>query len=273
MNKIILHGFIMLIAFASLFFVTNQVNWMSIFKVEKTTNKIEEKLGDIYWKLFQNNQEVIKNKEVTEPIAKLLKNICAANEINESSIKLHILSSNEINAYTLPDNHIVIYTGLITYCETQDELCGVMSHELAHAKLNHVMKKLIKEVGLSILISITTGNKGGEIITETAKLLSSNAFDRSLEKDADIKAVDYMINANINPEGLANFLYNLSELEIDTRLDFSWISSHPNSKERAAYIIEYANNKSKTITPVLDKYQWNKLQEEANNISEFDVSQ
>ena len=44
------------------------------------------------------------------------------------------------------------------------------------------MKKLIKEVGLSVLISMTTGQGGTEIIQETAKLLSSSAFDRSLEK-------------------------------------------------------------------------------------------
>ena len=77
---------------------------------------------------------------------------------------------------------------------------------MAHCELNHVMKKLIKEIGLGVLISITT-NGNGDMLREALKVLSSTAFDRDLEREADIKAVEYLNNTGVSAEPFANFLY------------------------------------------------------------------
>jgi len=123
------------------------------------------------------------------------------NNIEKTQIIIHVLNNKEVNAFVLPNGHLVLYSGLIVAAENQEELSGVICHELAHIELNHVVKKLIKEVGLSVLISMTTGG-GTDIIKETAKMLSTTAFDRSMEKKADIKAVEYLVKANINPESI-----------------------------------------------------------------------
>tara|TARA_B110000208_G_C11583929_1_gene363618 strand:- start:441 stop:791 length:351 start_codon:yes stop_codon:yes gene_type:complete len=115
---------------------------------------------------------------------------------------------------------------------------------------------------------MTTGSGGPEIIKETAKMLSSSAFDRSLEKQADIKAVDYLISAKVNPEPFANFLYNLSDKEYATSQYLNWISTHPDSRERAEYIIEYSKNKSIDYEPILSHGTWEKLKIELNNLQE-----
>ena len=106
---------------------------------------------------------------------------------------------------------------------------------------------------------MTTGNSGAEVIKETAKMLSSSAFDRSLEKEADIKAVDYLINANVNPEPFADFLYKLSDSEHEATKYLTWISTHPDSKERAGYIIEYSKDKETEYKPILSNETWDKL--------------
>ena len=123
------------------------------------------------------------------------------------------------------------------------------------------MKKLTKEVGLSVLISMTSGNVGSDKIKETVKLLSSSAYDRTLEKEADIKAVDYLVKSNINPEPFANFLYRLAGKDSENAAYFSWISTHPDSKERAEYLIQYGSKKAKNIEPVLSTLTWDKLKE------------
>lgn len=128
------------------------------------------------------------------------------------------------------------------------------------------MKKLIKEIGLSVLISMTTGKGGSEIIKETAKMLSSSAFDRNLEKEADIKAVDYLVKAKINPEPFANFLYKLSDKENETTKYLTWISSHPDSKERAEYIIEYSKDKKTKYEAVMTMETWDKLKEKLREL-------
>jgi predicted Zn-dependent protease len=127
------------------------------------------------------------------------------------------------------------------------------------------MKKLVKEVGLSVLISITAGNGGSEKIREVAKLLSSSAYDRNLEQEADIKAVDYMVKSHVNPEHFANFLFKLSESETSANKYLSWISTHPDSKARAEYIIEYAGKKVKNAQSVLTIITWEKLKDYLKN--------
>jgi beta-barrel assembly-enhancing protease len=151
--------------------------------------------------------------------------------------------------------------------ENESELSGVICHEIAHMKSNHVMKKLIKEIGLSTLISISTGNSGSEIAKETARLLSSSAYDRKLEKEADMKAADYLINSNISPEYFANFLFRLSESESQLESHMSWISTHPDSKERAEYILNYRKGEPETKKAILFQSSWDKLKA---NISKTD---
>ena len=109
---------------------------------------------------------------------------------------------------------------------------------------------------------MTTGNGGPEIIKETVKMISSSAFDRNLEKEADIKAVDYLTTAKVNPEPFANFLYKLSDKEHEAVKYLTWISTHPDSKERAEYIIEYSKDKLTDYKPILNKETWEKLKEE-----------
>src|SRR5690606_30711738 len=127
------------------------------------------------------------------------------------------------------------------------------------------MKKLIKEISLSTLISITTGTKGSELIKEPAKVLSPTSFDRGLEKEADIKAEEYLTKAEINPEHFAHFLYKINESESEIMKYLTWISTHPDSKKRAEYIIDHSKNNKVKNVPVLKDKTWNKLKELLEN--------
>ena len=85
---------------------------------------------------------------------------------------------------------------------------------------------------------------------------------RKTEKEADIKAVDYLTTAKVNPERFANFLYKLSDKENEATKYLTWISTHPEPKDRAEYIIEYCKNKLTDYNPILNEETWEKLKEE-----------
>ena len=261
MKKVFLQGLTIIVLFFLTWFLLSQIDWYTIFKIKKVTDKTEEKLGDLFLNILQKTEKENKNTFVINVIDSIVNKICLANKIDREIIKIHIINKDEINAFALPNGHLLVYSGLILSSENQEELSGVICHEIAHIELNHIMKKLIKEVGLTALISMTAGNNGTEIIKQTVKLLSSSAFDRSLEKAADIKAIDYLVKSKINPQPFANFLYALAEKENESDKYFAWISSHPESKERGKYITEY----SKTITikyePILSLNTWDKLKE------------
>lgn len=259
MNKIILRGVSLIALFFALWFALAQIDWVSIFHVEKVTDTTEKKLGELFWEIFQKSDDINDNPVINNTIDSLVTKICEANQLDQTQIKLHVLNKDDINAFALPDGHLVVYTGLLANADNAEEVAAVLGHEIAHIQLKHVMKKLVREVGLSMLISMTTGNGGTEMIKETAKMLSSSAFDRGLEKEADIKAVDYLIEANINPEPFADFLYKLADTEGEAMKYLTWMRTHPDSKERAEYIIEYARDKKTSYKPAITENTWIQL--------------
>ncbi len=218
---------------AGVFLLVSRVNWMKLFRIEKMTDALEKKLGDIVWSDMEG-QSIEKGKDF-DRVSSLVASLCKANGIDSKKIKIHIFSDNEVNAFALPDRHMVVHAGLLNSVKSNDELSGVLAHEIAHMELSHVMKKLLKQMGYSLLISITTGEAGGGAIKELLGMLSSTAYDRKLEKDADIKAVEYLKKTGISPNGFADFLYRLGEKD-GSLGSLSWISTHPDSKERARYV-------------------------------------
>jgi predicted Zn-dependent protease len=266
MKNIIKQGLIIALIFFGTWLVLAQINWRSIFKIKQVSDKTEQKLGELFWDFFKKSEREIKDISVIHSIDSIVTQICVSNDINREKLTIHLLKKDEINAFALPNGHLIIYSGLILSCDNQDELAGVICHEIAHIELNHVMKKLVKEIGLSVLISITTGNNGTEFVKEAARVLSSAAFDRSLEKEADLKAVDYLINTRINPEQFANFLYKLSDTEHKEKQYLTWISTHPNSKERAEYIISYSIGNKVDFKPILSNETWVKMQDTLKDI-------
>jgi len=268
MKKILFQAVIIISLIFTVWFALSRVDWMKIFKVEQITNKTEKKLGDLFWELYNNSGKEIKNAEAIQALDSILSKICVSNTIDKSQVKLHMVQSDEINAFALPNRHLVINTGLILAAEDEAELAGVISHEIAHMELNHVMKKLVKEVGLSVLISMTTGSSSSEQVKEAVKLLSSSAYDRSLEKEADIKAVEYLKKSKINPVYFARFLSRLSEKEPAGLKYFSWISTHPDSKERAEYITALCSKNTEYPQSVVSRQTWDNLRQHLSDKKE-----
>lgn len=238
-KKILIELILTVLIIAAVWFGLSQVDWMKLLNVEQTTQNTEEKIGDLFWDLLKKSETEITSASVVNPVDSMLTRVCTANSIDRSKIKLHLLRKDEINAFALPNKHLIMYSGLIATCDNEAELCGVISHELAHIEKNHVMNKLVKEIGLSVLISISTGNGNSETIQSAIRQLSSSAYDRKLETEADLTAVDYLVKAGIDPEPFANFIYRLADENKNIPHQIYWISSHPESKERAEKMIEH----------------------------------
>lgn len=261
MKNILLQGSVMLACFFGLYFLLLKVDYMAIFDVQENTQKTEKKLGDLFWKSISKSETEITNDSINLLVDKLITRITKENRIDKNTLKVHIIQKDEINAFAMPNRYLVIYSGLIADCDSESELAGVLCHEMAHIEKNHVMKKLVKEVGLSVLISITTGSNSPKMIKEMAKMLSSSAYDRKLETEADLTGVDYMIKANLDPTKLADFLYKM-ENESDIPEQVYWVSTHPESKERAEAIVRYVKNEKFKYEPVLTKSEWEFLKDE-----------
>jgi predicted Zn-dependent protease len=263
--KLFLQGCILIASFFTLWMGLRQLDWISILHIKEVTQSTEEKLGKLYWDIYSKIEKEETSKAITDPVDSLVYRIAKANGIDVDKLKIHVIRKDQINAFALPDHHLVLFTDLILDCENEDELCGVMAHELAHMEKGHIMKKLVKELGLSMLIAMTSGKGSPETIQYAVRLLSSTAYDRTLESEADNTAVDYLEQANINPEPFANFLFRMSTKDNGLPKQISWISTHPDSEERSKAILERMKGHNFEKNPVLDSIQWNTLLEDLKN--------
>jgi predicted Zn-dependent protease len=244
MKKLFFLLLFIVIAFGGCYYIYSKINWSGLFGVKKITENVDEQLGDVFWKSYSAEMVEVKDRKIVEPIQLMVRNLCYENNIAASSINVHVVENNEINAFAMPGRHLVVHTGLIDFADHEDEIAGVIAHEIAHIESGHVVKKLGKEIGLSILMNLTLGDIGGEVVRNALSTITSTAYDRSLEKEADLKAVDYMIAAKMNPTYLASFLEKLDK-QSQTPEVLQWVSTHPDSKERVSYI----NQKVKSISP------------------------
>jgi len=254
-EKIIQQTLISIAIFGAVFYCFSLVDWMRVFNYPSFS--FEKLLGNAYEKYYLEKQEQITEDTITASLNTLLIHICEANDIDHSSIKIYCLKNQEVNAFAFPNKRMVVYSGLLTACEDETELAGVMAHEIAHMEKGHIMKLLLKEIGFQILLGQVLG-KGGDIITQTGKTISSSAYNRSLEREADATAVAYLQQANITTTGMANLFLRLSKEE-DNIFFATWISSHPDCKERAQTIQKLSEDIEINYQKVLSDEQWQKI--------------
>ncbi len=237
MKKLFVLFLFVVLAFAGCIYVVSLFDWKKTLGIEKVTADFDQKIGDVFWKSYSTDMIEVKDEKLVLPILQMVNRLCSSNGIASSTIKVHVVNNKEINAFAMPGRHLVVHTALIDFADHQEEIAGVIAHEIAHIESGHVVKKLGKEIGLSILMNLTLGDIGGEVVRNALSTLTSTAYDRSLEKEADLKAVDYMLKAKMNPAYLASFLKKLDK-ESQTPEVLQWVSTHPDSKERVRYINE-----------------------------------
>ena len=236
-TKTLKQAAVSVLVFGAVLFAFSRVDWLNTFGLKETV--VEDKLGELWWDVYSSDAAFVDDSLRVLPVDSLLDALCRANDIDRSAIFLHLVEDEEVNAFACPGNHLVVNTALLDSCHNADELSGVMAHELAHLTQGHVMQKLVKEIGLSALVVMTSGSGGTETLGEVARVLTSTAYDRTLESEADALAVHYLLAAGIDPNALADFLLRLSaEEELPALAE--WISTHPSSAERARRIRQLA---------------------------------
>lgn len=165
--------------------------------------------------------------------------------------KIHVLRSDQVNAFTAFNGQLFVFTGLIQQTDSPEELAAVLAHELAHAEKRHVLKNLAKEIGLNSLVLIISGGDP-IIIQEISKMVMSSSFNRSMEREADELAVQYLKAAQINPNRLTQFFLKLKQKNNEIPEGLQWVSSHPALKERIEFVTKNAGDSIQEVPIDLD---------------------
>ncbi|MDA9312280.1 M48 family metalloprotease [Vicingaceae bacterium] len=106
---------------------------------------------------------------------------------NEFAWQVYIIEDDtSLNAFATPGGYLYFYTGLIKYLQNEDDLMGVMGHEIAHADKRHLVQQLQREYGVNLLLSIALGEQPNQA-TQILNSLGSLKFSRNNETEADLE--------------------------------------------------------------------------------------
>lgn len=147
--------------------------------------------------------------------------------------EVKIIKDDEtLNAFCTPGGHIYVYTGLIKFLDSEDQLAGVMGHEIAHAAQRHSTRQMTKIYGLSALASIATGSAEPGMLEQVALGLINLKFSRTHETEADTYSVIYLCGTDYHANGAAGFFRKMEGQPTPPE----FLSTHPNPGNRVENI-------------------------------------
>lgn len=150
-----------------------------------------------------------------------------------------IKDDTTLNAFCTPGGYIYVYTGIIKYLDNEDQLAGVLGHEMAHADLRHTSRQMTQQYGYEFVIQAITGQKPGSLTT-IALQLKSLQNSRAYESEADAKSVEVLSKTNYACNGAAGFFDKLIA-NGNSPNQPEWLSTHPNPDNRVAAINQKAD--------------------------------
>jgi predicted Zn-dependent protease len=164
---------------------------------------------------------------------------------------LKIIDDDEVlNAFAAPGGHMYVYTGLIRFLDREDDLAGVLGHEIAHADRRHSTQQLTKRYGIATLIGLVLGEDPG-LLAEIAAGLVSLSFSRTDESEADEFSVYYLCDGHYAANGAAEFFRKLDGASVP-----AFLSTHPNPDNRVEAIDALAAELGCSTEPYADaQYQ------------------
>lgn len=158
-----------------------------------------------------------------------------------------IHDDNTLNAFCVVGGYIYVYTGLIKYLDTEDQLAGVMGHEIAHADRRHTAKTLLKQYGTELLLDVALG-KNAEVLKTISSSLLSLKYSRDHEREADDYSVVYLATTPYACNGTAGFFEKISAENTGIQTPV-WLSTHPSPDNRVEDINKKANEVGCSKTP------------------------
>lgn len=207
-------------------------------------SKDEIKMGEEAAKEVEKESKLVKDEAMTKRVSDIGQSLVKSLNSPKDVYVFKVLDEKDVNAFALPGGFVYVYKGLINSVESDDELAGVMAHEITHADHHHA-KKIMKKSqpwDLATMAILLAGVFSGKDITAPAQVVGIiqtskiNGYTIELEKDADAGGLALMLKSKYNAVGMLTFMERLARTEQhsgSSAVDLGIFRTHPWSAERA----------------------------------------
>lgn len=206
----------------------------------------EIELGRILIAEVRGNLPVSNDPELAQYIHSLGTRITSAGVNSNFPFTFILVQNPAVNAFALPGGIVAINTGLLTLGQQESEVASVFAHEIAHVTQRHIARNFANAKSFSVISALTllgsilaAAYGGGElgqaaIITTQSGLQERQlAYSRSFEQEADRIGMQFLVNANIDPQGMPLFFERLNKhTQLNRGQIPEFLSSHPLTTNR-----------------------------------------
>jgi predicted Zn-dependent protease len=164
------------------------------------------------------------------------------------SFRFKIIDQSEPNAFATPGGYIYLSRGMLALINNEDELAGILAHEISHVTERHHARQASRSVLPGILtlpgkaVGAVVGEDVGNIINSPIEAVGKvylSSYSRDQEAEADLVGMHLAATAGYNPSALGQALRSLgrmSALMTGEEREFSFYDSHPTTSTRVSDI-------------------------------------
>jgi predicted Zn-dependent protease len=182
-------------------------------------------------------------KSYEDPLAK-------ADGLDPAAVKIYLVNDNEVNAFVAEGQNIFVFTGMIMYAKTPNELIGVMAHETGHIKAGHLSRdtQAMSKASIPMILSMIAGiaamaagaGEAGMAILMAGQQVAQaqfNSFSRVQEATADQIALKALNATHQSGQGLIDtFRRFAAEDAMSAYHADPYAVDHPVDQERVALL-------------------------------------
>ncbi len=174
----------------------------------------------------------------------------------------HIIEDKAINAFSLPGGQVYINSGLLKAVRSDDELAGVLGHEMTHSAHHHIQELSHEQSKMSsamlagliaaVVAHVPTQDVGGLLAGAQYSAVGyiNFHFSQPAERDADHGGTIMMEKAGYNPVGMLTFMEQLGDFENrGPSVNAGIFQDHPETAERVAAINRELGEMNVSVTP------------------------
>ena len=221
-----------------------------------TSARIAE-LGAEEAKKVEQSMGLVRDAELERYVAAIGRKLAASSDRPAGPWRFQIVDMPEPNAFALPGGYVYVSRGLLALVNSEDELAGVIGHEIGHVTAAHAEKRIRASVATSP-VAIATGLAGfatsivspslGRMVASSGQLITSGfviaPYGRSQENEADAIGQALAAKTGYDPAGIAQFLHTLDrEMTLLTGEERrpSFLDTHPMTADRVSKTAQRAN--------------------------------
>jgi predicted Zn-dependent protease len=214
-------------------------------------------IGKQYATEIDRSAKLLTDPVINEYVNRVAQNI-ARNSDLAIPLTVKVIDSPEINAFALPGGFLYVNTGLLTAAEEEDQVAGVMAHEIAHVAARHWASQMTKATIAQyamlplIFMPMSYGVYYGIMEAYMNGIpLAFLKFSRGAEAEADYLGIQYMYKAGYDPNSYVAFFGKVVEQERRSPGSVPTIfADHPPTGDR----IIKSEEEIKEILPKKDQY-------------------